>query len=87
MKFVAVKENGDEYLSIDDQEGQVAPPLSHRVYGLICRFCNDSHLIASHSIDETAALDDSLRSDKHQVNLVHDVCNSRVEHHSARDSG
>ena len=54
-------------------------PFSHRIYGLVQSFGDDSHLIASNGVDEAAALNDCLRTDKHQVYFVHNISHCRVE--------
>lgn len=53
--------------------------LRKGVKGLFGRASDDGYLIAAHRIDEPPTLNDSLRADEYEIDLVHDVRYGRIE--------
>lgn len=58
----------------------VDPPLRQCVKRFIRCFGDDSHLVAPDVVDQTATLDDGLRTDEDKVNPIHHIRDCGIEH-------
>ena len=62
------------------------PPFGQCVDWFVLRLCNDGHLITPQRIDQTATLDNCLRTNENEIDFIHDISDRGIEHHCARDA-
>lgn len=61
-------------------------PFGQRVEGLIGCFCNYRHLITTHSVYETAALNYCFRSYEDEIDLIHHIGYCRIKYDRTRNT-